>query len=177
MRRSIALVTFVSALVASVATSPRGWRIEAYEEGAPWGVSTEFPEASLDVVVQGDAEALAEAWGGLDVSVRVTDLVPADDTPVTLDFVLYEAGEVEREVAATRGWTLGPETEDDPTPEVVTLSADDVDPNGEWRVEITLVGGAAAEFEWSARAWFDYEGEAAHPGDDAVVIDLNPMVE
>lgn len=177
MRRSLALLTFGCALVASVATSPPGWNVEAYEEGASWEVSTTWPTAALDVVVQGD-EALSDAWGVLSVSVRVDDLVTVDDTPVTLDFVLYEEeARGDREIAAIRGWTLAAATEEDPTPEVVTLTDDDIDPSGTWRVEITLVNGEEATFDWSARAWFDYEGEAAHPGDDAVTIDLNPMAD
>ena len=49
MRRSSALVTFGFALVASVATSPRGWNVEAYEEGAPWEVTTAYAGLMLNI--------------------------------------------------------------------------------------------------------------------------------
>lgn len=176
-RRPLALAAFAFAALASIATSQAGWVVEAYEEGAPMTLSTEYPEAALSVVLQAD-EVLEESWGELSVSVRVLDLLEDQDSATAMDFVLYEEeANGDREVAAVRGWSLGPVTEEDPTPEVVTLTDSGIGTSGSWRLDVILVDGSEADIEWSARASFNYRGEADYPGDDAVSIDLNPTAD
>lgn len=177
-RQNLALLTFGTALFASVATSRAQWTLYESADGAEVSLTPESPEASLQVDITA-RDIPAEAWGTASVTVEVLEAMAAEDTEAdvafSLDLVLVEeTAEGDVEIEAVTGWSLGPATEENPVPELVTLTIQDLDRSGSYRVDATLDYGARATFDWRVEAEFVADGEAEVRGEPAIAITLDP---
>jgi hypothetical protein len=162
------------AAAASIATSPPRWTLEADATGEAVSVDDTTPTVSMHVAIAGD-EIPADAYGELTVALHVLEAVDAEGAKLELDLALVEetdAGDVEHEVV--EGWTLEAATEENATPEHLTLHAGDIGDSGTFRIDVTKVAGASAELDWDAYVQFEVRGEDEVAGEPSVVITLDP---
>jgi hypothetical protein len=174
-RRNVLTFSLLAlAAAASIATSPPRWTLAAEATGEAVSIDDSTPAVSMHVGIAGE-EIPADAYGELTVAIQVLEAIDAEGAKLELDFALVEetdAGDVEHEVV--EGWTLEAATEENASPERLTLHAGDIGASGTFRIDVTKVGGASAELDWDAYVQFEVYGEDEVAGEPSLVITLDP---